>query len=179
MFPSASTEGPVGVKEYVRASSKLSIEALPSIPQSAGVTLTTGASGTSSASSISNPTEASEVQSPSPAVTVYSVPAVNPLIFPSASPEGPVGVKVYVRASSKLSIEALPATPQSAGVTLTTGASGTSSASSISNAAEASETQSPSPAVTVYSVPAVNPLMFPSASTEGPRSEEHTSELQS
>src|SRR5690625_1157432 len=168
MFPSASTEGPVGVQEYVRASSKLSIEALPAASQSAAVTLTTGASGTSSASSISNAAEASETQSPSPAVTVYSVPAVNPLMFPSASTEGPVGVKEYVRASSKLSIEALPSIPQSAGVTLTIGATGTSSASSISNPTEASETQSPSPDVTVYSVPAVNPLIFPSESTVGP-----------
>src|SRR5690625_7145890 len=122
MFPSASTEGPVGVKEYVRASSKLSIEALPSIPQSAGVTLTIGATGTSSASSISDPTEASETQSPSPDVTVYSVPAVNPLMFPSASTERPVGARGEVRATSTLSIEAQPAAAQTAAVELNTSA---------------------------------------------------------
>src|SRR5690625_4968841 len=167
MFPSASTEGPVGVKEYVRASSKLSIEALPATPHSAPNTLTTGASGISSASSISKLSDVSETQSPS-AVTVYSVPAVKPLIFPSASTVGPVGAKVYVRPSSKLSIEALPATPHSAAVTLTTGASGISSASSISNAAAASDSHPSLVDVTTYPVPADKPLIFPSASTEGP-----------
>src|SRR5699024_11901290 len=142
---------------------------LPATPHSAPNTLTTGASGISNASSISKLSDVSETQSPSPAVTVYSVPAVNPLMFPTASTEGPLGVKEYVRASSKLSIEALPATPHSAPNTLTTGASGISSASSISKLSEDSSTQSPpSPAIIYSPVPVAQPLLSPTSSIAPP-----------
>ncbi len=45
-----------------------------------------------------NDADATEVQLPLPAVTVYPVPTVIPDINPPAPTVGPAGVKVYVNA---------------------------------------------------------------------------------
>ena len=57
-----------------------------------------GTAGVTNIAKLVNDAEATEVQLPLPAVTVYPVPTVMPDINPPAPTVGPAGVKVYVNA---------------------------------------------------------------------------------
>ena len=68
--------------------------ALPAVPQVAATTFTAGVAGVTSIAALLNDADATEVQLPFPAVTVYDVPTIIPVIAPPAPAVGPVGVNV-------------------------------------------------------------------------------------
>ena len=67
---------------------------VPSAKHVGGTVVIVGIAGVTNIAKFVNPAEATEVQLPFPAVTVYPVPKVIPLIAPPAPTVGPIGVKV-------------------------------------------------------------------------------------
>ena len=69
---------------------------VPSAKQVGATTVIVDTAGVTNITKFVKPTEATDVQLPFPAVTVYAVPTNIPLINPAAPAVGPTGVNVYV-----------------------------------------------------------------------------------
>ena len=70
----------------------------PSAKHVGATVVIVGTDGVTNIATFVNPADATEVQLPFPAVTVYAVPKTIPVIAPPAPVVGPAGVNVYVNA---------------------------------------------------------------------------------